>query len=101
MLEIWPAIVIGWPAIIASLVCSFIGIKQRKPILLVAGAFLATPFAWYLGIASHFRPLWLLLPLLQLGAAYAVARRRSAAAVMLLVPFSAVAVWLAQAVLRQ
>jgi len=41
-------VIMGWPAIMSSLLVSVIGIVSKRPAFLVAGAVLCLGFAWYL-----------------------------------------------------
>ncbi|HEY3368726.1 MAG TPA: hypothetical protein VGK74_27020 [Symbiobacteriaceae bacterium] len=90
-------IVFGWPAILASLALSGLGILLRRPALLVAGTVCCLGFALYLLTW----PMWplrltaLALPFLHLGGAAAVKRGRALVAGLLLLPHVGAAVFLA------
>jgi hypothetical protein len=92
---------IGWPGIITSLGLSLTGIARKQPAWLVAGAIVAIPFSWYLNNLPLFEGVGQFLPLLQLGAAVAVHYRQRWWALVLLLPFISVAIWLAFVVLTQ
>lgn len=64
-------IVIFWIATILSLILSIIGIIKNKFWLLIIGVVLFLPFVYYFGGSPATRII-LVLPLLQLGSAYAV-----------------------------
>ncbi len=91
----------GWPAIILSLLCGCLGIRLQKATLVLVGAVVGMPFAWYLSMTPAGLYIGPLLPVLQLGAAYAVLRQRQRVAWLLLVPVGVVAVYLAYAVIWQ
>lgn len=97
MLAALAAVFIGWPAIIASLAAAAVGLVRRRPVWLYAGAVLATGISWYLSATPRFRGWALLLPLLHVAAGLLVRRR----AWLLLVPFTALMIWLGWAVLTQ
>ena len=85
---------------IFSIILSGFGIARRSPALLVGGAMLASPLAFYLGAIPMFRTVGFLLPLPQLVAAFVV-KRRAWLAILLVSPLLAAALWLAVVVLRQ
>ena len=95
------ALLIGWPGIITSLIFSAAGIIKNKPALLVMGAVFAVPISWYLSKSPRFDDYGIILPIFQLGAAMALHRRIVWLAWVLLLPFAAMACWLAIVVLTQ
>jgi hypothetical protein len=60
-----------WPALSASLIAAFAGLLLNRPWLLVAAAFLIAPYAASRGLAL------LVLPLLDLAAAWAVLEEKT------------------------
>ena len=100
MLEWWP-IMLGWPAILASLVLSAAGIMRRKPVWLAVAAVIVLPIALYL--AANPLPGWpaLVIPLALAGAGVAVRVQHIKAAWFLLGPLVGVSGWLAIAVMSQ
>lgn len=92
--ELWP-ILLGWPAILASIVLSVIGIVRRRPAWLIVAAFLATPFALYLAASPRFGWLELIIPMLLIGASIAVYRQHAGLAWLLLAPMAGLSGWLA------
>lgn len=64
-------IIVFWIAVIISLILSVIGIIKNKFWLLIIGAILFIPFVYYFGGSPATRII-IVLPLLQLGSAYAV-----------------------------
>lgn len=64
-------IIIFWLVTILSLVLSIIGLVKNKFWFLIIGAVLFLPFVYYFGGSPNTRII-IVLPLLQLGSAYAV-----------------------------
>jgi len=101
MLEIWPAIVFGWPAIVVSITLSVMGIVRERPKWLFAAAIIALPFSLYLAASPVFGWLGLTIPLLLAGAGISIRHRHNGVAWFLLAPFVGVSGWLAIAVMSQ
>ncbi len=101
MSDILVQMIFGWPAIITSLALSAAGILWRKPGLLIIGAVVSVPFAWYLSGYPVIRSAAILIPLTVSGSAYAVHRKKDGIAWLLLAPFMLVAGILAYTVLTQ
>ena len=99
LVEFLIEIVFGWPAIIASIVLSIVGVWLKKPVLLIVAGVIGIPFAWYL--SGGFRSPVLALPLFQFASAYAVARRKDVIATLLLGPLIVSATVLAYVVVTQ
>lgn len=97
----WAQVVLGWPAIVASMGAAVCGIIRCQPVWLHVGAVLILGFSWYLGNTPRFRGVGLLLPLLFVGASFAVQRGRRMLGLLLLAPFFVLTLWLAWAVLSQ
>jgi hypothetical protein len=94
-------IIFGWPVILLSLAVSVAGILKKRSWLLVVGGVLCVPFTLYLSGWPGIRFLAFLLPVFQLGAAWAVHGNRKAIAWSLLLPLASVIVILAIIVLTQ
>ena len=92
-------IVFGWPAIITSILLSIAGIRLKKPGLLIAAGIVCIPFTFY--VSNGFRSPLILLPVCELGAAYALLRKFNRIAWLLIAPLLIVAAFLAYTVLRQ
>ena len=94
---------IGWPAILASLGLSTLGIVRREARWLIWGAILCAGFAWYLSRWPNpvFKILGYALPLLHMGGGIAVRKRRYWIAWILLLPHALIALYLAGVVLSQ
>ena len=90
--EAWPAIIIGWPAILIALALCAIGLVRRKPGWLFVAAAVAAPFSLYLTGTPRFGWLGFLLPLLLMGAGVAVRNRRVDLGWMLVAPFACLAI---------
>lgn len=98
----WAQILVGWPAILGSLLVSSLGIILRRPMLLIIGSVLITGFALlYLRGWPMFRTVAYLLPLLHLVGALAVQRKMGWLAWLCLLPHALVAMFLGAAVLSQ
>ena len=65
---------VGWPAIIVTVILAIIGLIKRNYRFLVGAAILAFPFSWYLSGFPLIRSLTFLLPLLPFGAGFALHR---------------------------
>lgn len=92
-------IVFGWPAIITSILLSIAGVSLKKPGLLIAAGIVCIPFTYY--VSNGFRTPLILLPVCELGAAYALMRGFNRIAWLLIAPLLIVAVFLAYTVLKQ
>lgn len=101
MTDILVQIIFGWPAIIASLLFSALGLVIKRPWLLAASAVLITPFSLYLSGMPAVRTPAIGLPFLQAGAAYAVHKGKFSMGLILASPLFIVAAWLALIVLTQ
>ena len=91
---------IFWGSTILSISLSIAGLIWRRGWMLVGGAILAGPIAFYLGASPRFRTWAFFLPCLQIVAAVVVGRS-VALATVLLVPLVSLVLWLASVVLRQ
>jgi len=74
MLDFLLIILVGWPAIIATLILAGLGLAKRDYRLLVGAAILAFPFSWYLSGFPLVRSLIFLLPLLPFSAGFFMRR---------------------------
>lgn len=99
MTETLVQIVFGWPAIITAILLSIAGVWLKKPGFLIASAIVSVPFAYY--VSNGFRSPLILLPVFELGAAYALVRRINKIAWLLIAPLLIVAAVLAYTVLIQ
>ena len=101
MLQMWPAIVFGWPAILTSIALSVTGIVRKRPSWLGAAAVLALPFSFYLIGSPLFRWFGLALPFILAGAGVAIYYHHTRVAWVLLAPFVGVSGWLAIMVINE
>ena len=85
------AVVLGWPAVIASIVLTTIGINRLRRRLVLAGAVIGSPFLLYLFLTPRFHWIAAVVWILYFGAVPAVARRSPAIAWILVAPFVALA----------
>lgn len=67
-------LLVGWPAILATVILAIIGLLKRDYRYLVGAAILAFPFSWYISGFPFIRSLTFLLPLLPFSSAYALRR---------------------------
>jgi hypothetical protein len=101
MLEFLLILLVGWPAIIVTVILAGIGLIRNNYGFLVAAAILALPFSWYLSGFPIIRSPVFLLPLLLLGSAYAKYRDREMLAWILAIPFFLAIVLLFFAIIAQ
>ena len=94
-------LLIGWPGIIVSFVFSVLGCIRKRYMWSVLGAVFALPISLYLGATPGLKYLMAFLPLFQLCSAFAVHKRVQWLSWVLLVPFVATMIWLANVVLTQ
>jgi hypothetical protein len=95
-------IVLGWPGAIVGTVLIAAGIFLRKPQLSFLGAVIAAGFCLYIAMnPAPFSWLGLLALLCNFLSAVAVRRQATAAATTLAVPFLALEIYLAYAVLTE
>lgn len=87
MLEFLLIFLVGWPAILVTVILAVIGLVRSNYRFLVAAAILALPFSWYLSGFPVVRSPVFLLPLFLLGSAYARYRDREMLAWILAIPF--------------
>ena len=75
MLDFLLIALVGWPAIIVTVILALMGLIKRDYRFLVGAAILAFPFSWYLSGFPLIRSLTFLLPLLPFGAGFAMRRQ--------------------------
>ena len=74
MLDFILIALVGWPAILLTVILALIGLIKSDYRFLVAAAILAFPFSWYLSGFPLIRSFTFLLPLLPFGAGFAMRR---------------------------
>lgn len=101
LLGMWPAILFGWPAILAAFALSASGIVRGKPWWVLVAAIAVLPISLYLAGTPRFGWFGLSIPLLLAGAGVAVYFRHSRVAWFLLAPYVGVFAWLAVLVINE
>jgi len=99
MLNFILLLLVGWPAILVTLILAAIGLLRSNHRLLVLAAILAFPFSWYISGFPVIRTPAFLLPLLLFSAGYAMNRRREMLAWLLAIPYFLAVILLLFAVL--
>ena len=74
MLDLLLIILVGWPAIIATVILAIMGLVKSDYRFLVGAAILAFPFSWYLSGFPLIRSFTFLLPLLSFSTVFALRR---------------------------
>ena len=74
MLNFLLILLVGWPAIIVTVILAILGLVKRDYRFLVGAAILAFPFSWYLSGFPLIRSFIFLLPLLPFGSAFSLRR---------------------------
>jgi|GEM_PF-707681 len=87
MLDFILILLVGWPAIVVTIILAIIGLLRRDYRFLVAGAILAFPFSWYLSGFPLIRSPAFLLPLLLFSSGFAMNRGREMIAWIIAVPY--------------
>lgn len=101
MMNFWPAILFGWPAIITAIALSIAGVIRKKPAWFVVAVVLVIPFSFYLTGSPRFGWMGLTIPLLLVGAAISVRFGKPGMAWFFLALLSLLCSWLAFIVLSQ
>jgi len=101
MLQMWPAIVFGWPAILLSIALSVMGIVRKRPTWLVVAAILVFPISFYLVGSPLIGWFALAVPLSLAVAGVSIYYHQTKVAWVLLAPFVGVSSWLAIAVMSE
>lgn len=89
-----PLVVFGWPFFILSILTSITGILNNRYGLVLLGTVLILPFAYYLSSTRTLFIFAILIPLFQLGCAWAVKEENDWLAWVLLSPTIIARVWL-------
>lgn len=99
MTDLFAILIFGLPTVFMSMLISVIGIWKEKYWLVILGAILFMPFAYYLNGAAHNSGFPLLLPLLQMGSAAAVHEKNKLWAWLLSLPAFLISLYVIVAVL--
>lgn len=87
MLDFLLNLLVGWPAIIVTIILAVMGLVRRDYRFLTWAAILAFPYSWYLSGFPAVRSLIFLLPLFPFASAFAMYRNREMLAWILVTPF--------------
>ena len=90
MLDFLLSLLVGWPAILVTVILIVMGLVRRTHSFLYAAAILAFPFSWFLSglpIVSFPAILLIFVPALLFGSSYAMSRGREMIAWLLAIPF--------------
>jgi hypothetical protein len=87
MLDFFLLLLVGWPAIVTTLILAVIGLLRNNYRFLLGAAILAFPFSWYLSGFPSVRSPVFLLPLFLFGSSYLMFREREMLAWLTAVPF--------------
>jgi hypothetical protein len=87
MLDFLLILLVGWPAIMTTLILAVIGLLRNKYLFLLGAAILAFPFSWYLSGFPRISSPVFLLPLFLFGSSYLMFREREMLAWLIAVPY--------------
>ena len=87
MLNFLLNLLVGWPAIVVTLILAVIGLLRNNYRFLLGAAILAFPFSWFLSGFPFIRSLWFLLPVFLFGSSYLMFRGREMLAWLIAVPY--------------
>jgi hypothetical protein len=95
------AVILGWPAVIASIALALAGIATARTKMVLAGAIVACPFLFYLFLTPRFRWVAPLAAAPLFLAVRAAARRQRGTALLLVAPYVGLALFVAYLVVNQ
>jgi len=87
MLDFLLSLLVGWPAILVTVILALIGLIKNQYRFLLAAAILAFPFAWFLSGFPVIQSPAFLLPVLLFSSSYFMFRGREMIAWLLAIPF--------------
>src|SRR5512134_4195049 len=87
MLDFLLSLLVGWPAILITVILAVYGLVRNNYRFLLGAAILAVPFSWYLSGFPLVRSPIFLTPVLLFGAAWAMRYGREMLAWILAIPF--------------
>jgi len=87
MLNFLLNLLVGWPAIVVTLILAVIGLLRNNYRFLLGAAILAFPFSWFLSGFPFIRSLWFLLPVFLFGSSFLMFRGREMLAWLIAVPY--------------
>ena len=94
MLDFLLSLLVGWTAIVVTVILAIIGLVKNNYRFLLGAAILAVPFSWFLSGFPVVRSPIFLTPVLLFGAAWAMRYGREMLAWILAIPFFLVVVLL-------
>ena len=92
MLNFILILLVGWPAILATIILAIIGLLRSNYRFLVVAAVLALPFSWYISGFPFIQSPAFLLPLFLFFAGFAMNRKQGTVAWLWAIPYFSVAV---------
>lgn len=87
MLDFLLSLLVGWTAIIVTVILAIIGLVRNNYRFLLAAAILALPYSWFLSGFPVIRSPAFLMPALLFGSSYFLFRGREMVAWILAIPF--------------
>ncbi len=87
MMDLLLSLLVGWPAILVTVILALIGLIRNQYRFLLAAAILAFPFSWFLSGFPVIQSPAFLLPVLLFGSSYFMFRGREMVAWLLGIPF--------------
>jgi hypothetical protein len=87
MLSLLLNLLVGWPAIVVTLILAIVGLLRNNYRFLLGAAILAFPFSWFISGFPSIRSLWFLLPLFLFGSSYLMSRGREMLAWLAAIPY--------------
>lgn len=87
MLDLLLSLLVGWFAILVTVVLAIFGLVRNNYRFLLAAAILSFPYSWFLSGFPVIRSPAFLLPVLLLGSSYFMFRGREMIAWLLAIPF--------------
>ena len=87
MLNFLLILLVGWPAIVTTLILAIIGLLRNNYRFLLGAAILAFPFSWYLSGFPRISSPVFLLPLFLFGSSFLMFRGREMLAWLIAVPY--------------
>ena len=94
MLDFLLSLLVGWPAIVTTVILAAYGLVKNNYRFLVGAAILAVPFSWFLSGFPVVRSPIFLTPVLIFGSAWAMRYGREMVAWLLAIPFFLVVILL-------
>ena len=87
MLNFLLILLVGWPAIVVTIILAVIGLIRNDYRFLLGAAILAFPFSWYLSGFPRISSPVFLLPLFLFGSSFLMFRGREMLAWLIAVPY--------------